>query len=189
MSIQMKLLVVAACCLFVLPFFAALVFYHVVVEQQFETTNFWSVFFGWQVLFVGIAALVAGYRLIQKKTIRRFAVPLVIIAASLALVIIPSWVSRSTRLYLTGEGGPAGPEMNCLMWEKTGVFSTYDATWDASCGLMSIPSFSKFWIDQRREADQTDASSSYYVTFAVDEYILLTGVVAALWIARKRVQR
>ncbi|MET1033491.1 MAG: hypothetical protein ABWX94_03250 [Candidatus Saccharimonadales bacterium] len=47
---------------------------------------------------------------------------------------------------------------------------------------MSIPSYNKFLVDRRENADQTDSSITYYAMFAVNELVLIGGG----WLAYKK---
>jgi hypothetical protein len=185
MNVDIKRLLAVGIFLFVLPFFAALIFYHTVVGRD-GLTNFWSIFFGWQLLFLGVTTIGICVRLIQRKKLRQYALPLLVLVITILFVVVPSSISSSSRRYITGDGGPAGPMFNCLLWEETGLYSTYDSTWRFACDAMSIPSYSKFWIDQRYRADQTDASLTYYITFAADELILLSGLYVSFLLAKRR---
>jgi hypothetical protein len=40
---------------------------------------------------------------------------------------------------------------------------------------MSIPSYNKFLIDRSRDADQLDASATYYIMLGINELIILGG--------------
>lgn len=177
-------LLIAAAALLAAPLLAAWAFYSEVVARD-GLTNYWSIFFGFQVFIVGAITLGVAIWLARNKQLRKHLAPLIIAVATILVVVTPSWVSISTRRYITGEGGPAGPSFNCLLWGRVGLFSTYDKPWELTCELMSIPSYSKFWIDQDYAADQTDASRTYYLTFAALELALLSGTAASLLLARR----
>ncbi|MEO6761702.1 MAG: hypothetical protein ABI220_05025, partial [Candidatus Saccharimonadales bacterium] len=100
-----------------------------------------------------------------------------IILVSLVLVLVPARLVESSRIYITGEGGPAGPEFGCLVWDNN-YLNLRSGAYEGSlglCTLMSIPSYNKFLIDRSPNADQLDASTTYYIMLAINEAILVGG--------------
>jgi carbon starvation protein CstA len=160
------------------------IFYQLVVGK-YSGTNILSVMFGWQWLYLAAAGLTMLIVALIKKR-RSLAIAALIILASLAAVFVPARIIATTGLYITGDGGPTGPRFHCLVWDRPNIGIEYDSPpWNDTCTLMSIPSYNKFLIDQRPDADQEDASPTYYAMFFVNE----VSIVSGLWLANKRLTR
>lgn len=168
-------LVVATC--------LAPIFYWQVVGDA--STNFWSVFFGVQWVFLAATTLVLLIIGMLRKS-QHILLVVLLLAVTLSALYLPAMLSQKTRRYITGDGGPAGPVMNCLGWEDIRIFKPYNQLWKTTCLLASLPSYSKFWIDQRQSADQSDSSATYYVMFLSYEALLLAGSYLALKKMRAR---
>ena len=109
--------------------------------------------------------------------------------AGLVLVFVSARVIYQTNFYITGDGGPAGPRFSCLAWKDAEASGEYDQTLGlrgVPCTFMSMPSYNKFLIDQRINADQSDSSLTYYVTFLINEATVLAGITYAYRKYRQR---
>ena len=167
--------------LLVLAFISGLAFYfNVVFNSDISNTNPLSVIFGWQWFYLFVASVVVLILAIarQSKQLLKASATILI---SLLIVFVPAQFIFSKGLYITGDGGPAGPDFNCLVWKE---FSTNSLTNTyhrgiGLCSLMSIPSFNKFLIDRSQNADQTDNSASYYTMLVINEAVLVGGLILA----------
>jgi len=160
------------------------IFYQLVVGK-YSGTNILSVMFGWQWLYLAAAGLLMLIFALVKKR-RPLAIAALIVLVSLAAVFVPARIVATTGIYITGDGGPTGPRFSCLVWDRPNIGVEYDsAPWNDTCTLMSIPSYNKFLIDQRQDADQEDASSTYYAMFLINEVSIISG----LWLANRRLTR
>jgi hypothetical protein len=150
------------------------IFYHIVVGNN--STNIFSVIFGWQWIYLTVICVAVLIVAIIKSK-QRLAWAAGIIAASLAIVLIPARLVESSRIYITGDGGPAGPEFACLVWDNSNLNLRSGAYSDSLglCTVMSIPSYNKFLIDRSRYADQLDATGTYYAMLGLNEIVLLGG--------------
>lgn len=149
---------------------SGLLFYHLIVGE--ESTNVWSILFGWQWFYLATASIVVLVISIVKKKpqLRGVVVPIIF---SLAAVLLSAQYVYSSRLYITSEGGPAGPDMNCLIWDEPFISGAYSNNSFTLCTLMSMPSFNKFLIDQRLFADSTDSSATYYAMLFINEVVVI----------------
>ncbi len=155
-----------------------IIFYNVVVGNG--STNIFSVIFGWQWIYLAVISI-AVLIVAPIKRNRRLAWAGGIMAVSLALVLIPARLVESSGMYITGEGGPAGPEFACLVWNDPNI-TLHNGSYGNNLGLctvLSIPSYNKFLIDRSRDADQLDATPTFYMMLAVNEIIILGGGLLA----------
>ena len=150
-------------------------FFDALVTSLHSTTNIFSILFGWQWVLLtagAVTLLVQGFRK-NDKACRQAAL---IVLASLAAVLISAQIVYSRSLYITAaEGGPAGPDFNCMVWDEMSIYASDTPL----CTVMSIPSFNKFLIDRSYTADQSDTSASYYTMFLINEAVLLGGIALA----------
>lgn len=158
---------------------SGLIFYYAVVGDERYTTNVWSVLFGWQWLYLGAASAMVLVLAIIKHNWRLMRAALTIIG-SLLILLLPAQFIYSNRIYITGDGGPAGPDMSCLVWHKSLISGAYGHHIYSLCTLMSMPSLNKFIIDWSGDAGQTDDSGTYYVTLVMNELIIIGGLALAL---------
>lgn len=174
MSRLNKKLVAASVSIFTLAIISGIIFYKTVVGN--DSTSIFSVIFGWQWIYLCITALATFFIATFTKK-KKLAIASGIILVSLAILLIPARLVESSRLYITGEGGPAGPEFACLVWDNSNINLKSGAYSDSLglCTLMSIPSYNKFLIDRSRDADQLDASATYYIMLGINELIILGG--------------
>jgi hypothetical protein len=178
MNLTKKYFVITYIAVLIAAIVTGIIFYHTVVGN--DSTNIFSVIFGWQWIYlavISIAVLVVA----SIKRNKRLAWAAGIIAASLAIVLIPARFVEFSRIYITGDGGPAGPEFACLVWDNSKINLRSGAYSDSFglCTVMSIPSYNKFLIDRSRNADQLDATGTYYVMLGLNEMVLLGGGLLA----------
>lgn len=191
MKLSQKKFITLASYLTVLGLLTGFIFYFTVVNTDSffyalavslnSTTNIFSVLFGWQWIFLAIGAVILLVKSLKKrnKACRQAAL---IVLASLAIVLVPAQIIYYKVSYITGEGGPSGPDFACLIWDNSDPYlldAQEGTLMPSSCTFMSIPSFNKFLIDRSYAADQTDASPSYYTMLLINEAILVGGIVLA----------
>lgn len=160
---------------------SGVVFYKTVVGD--DSTNILSVLFGWQWIYLCISSLIALFVAIFTNR-KKLIIASGIMLFSLALVLIPARFVESSRMYITGDGGPAGPEFACLIWDNSSINLRSGAYSDSLglCTVMSIPSYNKFLIDRSRDADQFDATATYYIMLGANQLIIVSGG----WLAYKK---
>jgi|GEM_PF-5281802 len=160
---------------------SGLAFYFGIVRNpDVASTNPLSIIFGWQWIYLFLASVIMLIFAIRKHD-KRLLKGVIIIFITLFIVFVPAQFIFSNGLYITGDGGPAGPEFNCLVWNR-GSTKSYTNIYNRDiglCSLMSIPSFNKFLIDRNRDADQTDGSISYYAMLAINEALVVSGLIIA----------
>jgi hypothetical protein len=155
--------------------------YYTKVVGSESGTNIFSVYFGWQWLCMFVTAIgLIIYSLTHRR--KYLLKPALITLAGLMLVFVSARVIYQTRFYITGDGGPAGPEFSCIVWKDAKASGEYDETLGlrgVPCTFMSMPSYNKFLIDYRVNADQSDNSLTYYVTLLINEATVLAGIIYA----------
>jgi hypothetical protein len=160
---------------------SGVVFYKKFVGE--ESTPLLSVIFGWQWLYFAVLSSVALVVAFISKNKRLAGVAATIIVALLVLYI-PARIVESSRIYITGDGGPSGPQLACLLWNANdSTVSAISQNSFGACTLFSIPSYNKFLIDRSPEADQLESTPTYYAMLLVNEAALL----GALYYAHKKV--
>jgi hypothetical protein len=165
----------------VLAIISGFIFYKAIVGD--DSTNIFSVIFGWQWIYLSIISIaLLVFALIKKSKPLRTAALIIIV--SLVTVVIPARIIEASRIYITGDGGPSGPHFACLVWDNSSVNLRSGAYEDnfGLCTLMSIPTFNKFIIDRSRNADQLDSSPTYYLMLVANETI----IVGAVYLASKK---
>lgn len=167
----------------ILPVVIGLIFYDLFVGRTGSTSVF-SIIFGWQwILLAGIVV----YLLIKAWRVKSKRVGLAALAIFVGLLatFMPAYISKESGRYITGEGSPAGPKFNCLVWENPPDLDILNLE-NHLCTLMSMPSYAKAWIDQNPDHERNDSTGSYYATLWFDEIILASFAYLGLifWISK-----
>ncbi|HEX8182675.1 MAG TPA: hypothetical protein VF575_03675 [Candidatus Saccharimonadales bacterium] len=176
MKLTKKGLLIAYAIIFMAAIITGIVFYNAAIGD--DSTNIFSVIFGWQWLYLAIFSFIILLGAALSKRKNSYTIPGVILI-SLTIVFLPARLVESSHLYVTGGAGPSGPHFACLTWKNSAINLRSGAYGDnlGLCTLMSIPSYNKFLIDRSIDADSTyaTATASYYTMLAINQMIILVG--------------
>lgn len=178
MGLTRKSVVIAFATLLLISTLTGVIFYRTVVGAN--STNILSVLFGWQWIYLSITGLIILLIALVTKR-KKLVIAAGIMLVTLAIPLVSARIIESNRLYITGEGGPAGPTFACLVWDNSAAILRSGVYSDSLglCTLMSIPSYNKFLIDRSREADQGDVSASYYLMAGIHQLVIIGGFLLA----------
>lgn len=129
---------------------------------------FCDVLFGSEVIVLSIVSIIGLiYGVLKSKHVLKASG---ILLAALTIIILPAAVIQHTHSYYSaGDGGPSGPEFDCLVWDNTYKYFTFQ--FEASCTMMHLPSLNTALINPT-ETYELEPGVGYFLTLLVMQGML-----------------
>lgn len=136
-------------------------FINIMGPVRFTWLEYLSVVVGWQWILLLAYTGYTFFKAIQRKSDVHAYFTLVCAIVLVAIVTPAAQVRNSQLFYREYDGGPSGPEFECLLWEHSKLSGEYDDSFLSInfCTIMNIPRYAKYlengrsWEHQLSDAE------------------------------------